>query len=443
MLERVRRAMIAEAIIPRVTLGRTRCQRSPPPVAGNQPRCNEKAKIIRRPSQKLGIDTPRSATIIEPASNQELLKSAAVSPSGTPIATATAMLARASCAVLPTFSPISVATARRLRIEVPRSPRSALPTKRPYCLMMGSSRCSCSRIRATCSGVVTNSASMILTGSPGTRKSMLKTARVTPNSTGTTASRRRARYVSTPGRRSRASPSEGASTAPSEPPPGLRGPSPRSNRAHSDAPLLTDRDVAQHRVGVEVVLRPLHVGAVRPHREVVEQRHGQRVFDRQLLDRHVDRAPLRRVELAPALLEQLVELGVLHARPVEVAADHRGVEQREEPVRVDRPEEHDGPVGRAAVVVLVPRRTRLGLELHVDTDLVERGLDELHGRLRPAAVVDRVQDDFEALAALCPDPVGARLPPRLGQERAGLRRIEGIGSRAKRGIVEHHGGERR
>jgi len=110
MLERVRRAMIAEAIIPSVTLGSTRCQRSPPPVAGNQPRCREKATIIRSPSQKLGIDTPSSATIIDPASNQELRSSAAMRPSGTPIATATAMLASASCAVLPTFSPISVAT---------------------------------------------------------------------------------------------------------------------------------------------------------------------------------------------------------------------------------------------------------------------------------------------------------------------------------------------
>ena len=57
--------MIAEAIMPRVTLGSTRWSRSPPPVAGNQPRCRENAKISRSPSQKLGIDTPRSATTIE------------------------------------------------------------------------------------------------------------------------------------------------------------------------------------------------------------------------------------------------------------------------------------------------------------------------------------------------------------------------------------------
>ncbi len=97
------------------------------------------------------------------------------------------MLESASCAVLPTFSAISVATGRRLRIEVPRSPRAALPTKRPYCARMGSSRWSCARMRAIWSGLVTNSASIIFTGSPGTRNSMLKTASVTPKRTGTTA----------------------------------------------------------------------------------------------------------------------------------------------------------------------------------------------------------------------------------------------------------------
>ena len=45
MLDRVSRAMIAAAIIPRVTAGRTRWCRSPPPVAGNHARCSEKTKI--------------------------------------------------------------------------------------------------------------------------------------------------------------------------------------------------------------------------------------------------------------------------------------------------------------------------------------------------------------------------------------------------------------
>ncbi len=109
------------------------------------------------------------------------------------MAIATAMLASASWAVLATFSAISVATGRRLRIEVPRSPRSALATNRPYCCGSGSSRWSWARIWAIWSGLVTNSASIIFTGSPGTRNSMLKTARVTPNSTGTTATIRRER----------------------------------------------------------------------------------------------------------------------------------------------------------------------------------------------------------------------------------------------------------
>ena len=183
--------MIAAAIVPRATAGITRCGRSPPPVAGSQPRCSENTKISRNPSQKLGIATPSRATPIAATSSHELRPSAAISPSGTPRAIATTMLASASRPVLPRFSPISVATGRRLRMDIPRSPRRALPTKRPYCWSTGSSRWSWARIRATWSGVVTNSASMILTGSPGTRNSMLKTARVTPNRTGTTARRRR------------------------------------------------------------------------------------------------------------------------------------------------------------------------------------------------------------------------------------------------------------
>ena len=185
--------MIAEAIVPSVTAGRTRWARSPPPVAGNHARCREKTKISRRPSQKLGMDTPSSAIAIEPTSSHEFRESAAIRPSGTPMATATAMAAAASSIVLPTFSPISVVTGRRLRIDVPRSPRSAPPTKRPYCMTIGSSRWSSARMRAIWSGMVTNSASIIFTGSPGTRNSMLNTARVTPNSTGITASTRRAR----------------------------------------------------------------------------------------------------------------------------------------------------------------------------------------------------------------------------------------------------------
>ena len=101
------------------------------------------------PSQKLGIDTPSRAAAIAPTSSHEFRPSAATRPRGTPSATATSMAARASWAVLPTFSAISVATGRRLRIEVPRSPRSALPTKRPYCWRIGSSRWSWARIRAT------------------------------------------------------------------------------------------------------------------------------------------------------------------------------------------------------------------------------------------------------------------------------------------------------
>src|SRR6267142_6845993 len=409
MLERVRRAMIAAAIVPRVTLGSTRLRRSPPPVAGNHPRWRENVKISRSPSQKLGIATPSSATAIEATPSHELRPSADRRPSGMPSAIATAMLESASCAVLPTFSAISVATGRRLRIEVPRSPRAALPTKRPYCWRIGSSRWSCARMRAIWSGLVTNSASIIFTGSPGTRNSMLKTASVTPKRTGTTARTRRATKISTPETNS----------------PGL----------------AADRGVAQDRIGVEVVLDALHPGAERPHRELVDQRHGECLLQGELLDREVEGPPLRRIRLAPPLGQHLVELGVLHTRPVEVAADERGVEEREEAVGIGGAQEHHRPVGRAAIVVLVPGRAGLGLDLHVDPDVAERGLDELGGGIGSAPVLDGVQDDLEPLPALRPDAVAPRLPARLAEEGLGLLRVERVGL-AQQGIVEHYRGER-
>jgi len=109
-------------------------------------------------------------------------------PDGTPIATATAMLATASCVrapnVLADLGRDGAAASDRV---VRDRPRVLVRDKRPYCFRIGLSRVELSwphlgdLIR-----VVTNSASMILTGSPGPGTACW-TARVTPNRTGTTA----------------------------------------------------------------------------------------------------------------------------------------------------------------------------------------------------------------------------------------------------------------
>ena len=50
---------------PRVMAGSTRCSMSPRPDEGNHPSRTEKTRMSMMPSQKVGIDWPRSATTVE------------------------------------------------------------------------------------------------------------------------------------------------------------------------------------------------------------------------------------------------------------------------------------------------------------------------------------------------------------------------------------------
>ena len=125
-----------------------------------------------------------------PTSSQELRRARPASPSGTPTRDGDQPCwPTASWAVLPRFSPISVGDRPPAADRACRGrPRSALPTNRAVLLRDGLVEVELRRASARPGrGVVTNSASIIFTGSPGTRNSMLKTASVTPNSTGTTA----------------------------------------------------------------------------------------------------------------------------------------------------------------------------------------------------------------------------------------------------------------
>jgi hypothetical protein len=104
---------------------------------------------------------------------------------------------------------------------------------------------------------------------------------------------------------------------------GEQAPRDQVSTAHEPAAMRATTcadDVAQNGIRVEVVLRALHVGAKGPHGEVVHEGHGERLIERELLDGEIDGAALGGVGLAAALLQQLVEPGALHARPVEVAA---------------------------------------------------------------------------------------------------------------------------
>jgi hypothetical protein len=64
--------MIPAAHRPSVKAGKMRCVMPPMPAAGSQPSRREKTKMRRRPSQKLGTETPSRATIMPRLSSQEL-----------------------------------------------------------------------------------------------------------------------------------------------------------------------------------------------------------------------------------------------------------------------------------------------------------------------------------------------------------------------------------
>jgi hypothetical protein len=81
-----------------------------------------------RPSQKTGIDTPRSETVIVTASVGEPRRVAATVPSGTPNKRPTSMAAMANSTVAGKRTASSAATGRLLKMDRPRSPRAASRT---------------------------------------------------------------------------------------------------------------------------------------------------------------------------------------------------------------------------------------------------------------------------------------------------------------------------
>ena len=89
------------------------------------------------PSQKLGTDSPISATLLAAQLAGPRRRTAAISPAPTPISAAIAMANMDSCRVTGMACPIELATGSPVREEVPRSPCRALPTYLTYCTGMG------------------------------------------------------------------------------------------------------------------------------------------------------------------------------------------------------------------------------------------------------------------------------------------------------------------
>src|SRR5207249_8773171 len=83
-LLRTRRARVAEEMKPRARDGNTSRFHPPNPVAGNHPSFRENTKISMEASQKMGMETPPSATSIAPASTHVPRRSAETRPSPRP-----------------------------------------------------------------------------------------------------------------------------------------------------------------------------------------------------------------------------------------------------------------------------------------------------------------------------------------------------------------------
>src|SRR4029453_1461844 len=109
-------------------------------LGASQPSSTLNTKISSTPSQKLGMATPRTATVPAARSSQPPRLRAATPPRGmpSPIPSSSAQGSRTS--VLGKRSKKASAAGCFMRIEVPRSPCSALPMKIRNCSLSGPSR---------------------------------------------------------------------------------------------------------------------------------------------------------------------------------------------------------------------------------------------------------------------------------------------------------------
>src|SRR5262245_12440505 len=107
------------------------------PEAGNQPSRTDTSKMSMIPSQKLGTDTPHSDTPLASRSHGVLRRTAAITPAGIAMAIDTSSDRHASSSVMGSLRTTVPATDWRVRMDSPRSPRSARPSQRAYCTGSG------------------------------------------------------------------------------------------------------------------------------------------------------------------------------------------------------------------------------------------------------------------------------------------------------------------
>src|SRR5207247_1496965 len=185
MLLRIWRMRTAASAVPRTKAGMSRrcrlasglAQRGRNPDAGSQPSRTEKNRISMIPSQKVGTETPQSDTPLARRSQKVLRRTAASTPAGMAMPTAMRIAKAASWIVMGSFFATVPVTDARVRMDSPRSPRSANPTQRRYWTGTGSFSPYFSRTSSSPAASASVPA-MTRAGSPGIIRTPVKTMRL-------------------------------------------------------------------------------------------------------------------------------------------------------------------------------------------------------------------------------------------------------------------------
>ena len=177
------RAMLPAEFQPSTIAGSTMARKESNPETGKSLNLNANRYCKTSAVMKTGMDTPISAPPINRRSSSLFWRTAATMPATIPMIQATTAASRDSFTVFGNASRIIFVTFRLSRYDVPKSPRSACAIYWKNCTYSGLSSPISLLIFSMTAGF-TCSPIMVVTGSPGTIRSIIKMRSTTPTSTG-------------------------------------------------------------------------------------------------------------------------------------------------------------------------------------------------------------------------------------------------------------------
>src|SRR5712664_1460449 len=342
------------------------------PEAGSQWSRTDRSRISMCPSQKLGTERPQSETALTRKSHTVLRRTAEKTPAGIAMPSATRSDRPASSIVIGSLRATVHTTDSRVRMDSPRSPRSASPTQRRYWSAIGASSPYFWRISAS-PAASASVPPITRAGSPGIMRTPVKTIRLITNRVTIEIATRRIRKSST-----------GVRLVPGH-------------------PLDADQPVGH---------RPVALQVLGERHDVVEMVEVDDVAPRgDLVDRlAVELRALPLVADLARLVQERVDGLVADQRGVQAGA--AGLELVDVAVRIHAPAPADGEGLELAVVVVGQRGGELARpERDVEAGLAGHPLDDL----AEAALLRVVHDgELEGVA------VGQ---PGRGEELLGLGQV--------------------